>query len=82
MLKDISERIVADAEIKEANIRLMKEIKDKEKLIDDLDAFSHTVAHDHKSMLSAIVTASSLMKWGIDTMTKEEQLEVNDLITQ
>ena len=82
MLKDISERILADAEIKEANSRLLKEIQDKEKLIDDLDAFSHTVAHDLKSMLSAIVTASSLMKWGIDSMTRDEQLEVNDLISQ
>lgn len=82
MLKDISERIVAEAEIKEANIRLLAEIKEKEKLIDDLDAFSHTVAHDLKSMLSAIVTASSLMEWGIDNMTKAEQLEVNDLISQ
>lgn len=82
MLKDISERIIAEAEIKEANVRLIAEIKEKEKLIDDLDAFSHTVAHDLKSMLSAIVTASSLLKWGIDNMTKEEQLEVNDLISQ
>lgn len=82
MLKDISERILAEAEIKEANSRLLKEIEDKEKLIDDLDAFSHTVAHDLKSMLSAIVTASSLLKWGIDSMTRDEQLEVNDLISQ
>lgn len=82
VLKDITLRINADAEIKEANVRLTREIQEKEKLIGDLDAFSHTVAHDLKSVLSAIVTASGLIKWGIDNMSKSELLEVNDLISQ
>lgn len=82
MLKDITLRVKAEHETKEANVRLTKEIQEKEKLIDDLDAFSHTVAHDLKSVLSAIVTGSGLIKWGIDTMSKTELLEVNDLISQ
>lgn len=82
MLKDITLRVNAEREIKEANVRLTKEIQEKEKLIDDLDAFSHTVAHDLKSVLSAIVTGSGLIKWGIDSMSKTELLEVNDLISQ
>lgn len=82
ILKDITSRVQAEAEIKETNIRLVTEIQEKEKLIHDLDAFSHTVAHDLKSMLSAIVTASSLIKNGIDDMPKEVLLEINDLISQ
>lgn len=82
MLKDITLRVKAEHETKDANVRLTKEIQEKEKLIDDLDAFSHTVAHDLKSVLSAIVTGSGLIKWGIDTMSKSELLEVNDLISQ
>lgn len=82
MLKDITLRVKAEHETKDANVRLTKEIQEKEKLIDDLDAFSHTVAHDLKSVLSAIVTGSGLIKWGIDTMSKTELLEVNDLISQ
>jgi PAS domain S-box-containing protein len=82
MLKDITLRVKAEHETKDTNVRLTKEIQEKEKLIDDLDAFSHTVAHDLKSVLSAIVTGSGLIKWGIDTMSKTELLEVNDLISQ
>ena len=47
-----------------------------------MDAFSHTVAHDLKNMLGAIVSASSLIKSGIDSMEKEDLLEINDLINQ
>lgn len=82
ILKDISSRVRADEEIKEKNIRLVNEIQEKEKLIGDLDAFSHTVAHDLKNMLSAIVSASSLIKTGVDDMSREDLLEINDLIGQ
>ncbi len=82
IMKDISSRVRADEEIKEKNIRLINEIQEKEKLIGDLDAFSHTVAHDLKNMLSAIVSASSLIKTGVDDMSREDLLEINDLIGQ
>jgi len=82
ILKDITNRMLADEEIKEANARLVSEINEKEKLIQDLDAFSHTVAHDLKNMLSSIVSASSLIQWGIDEMPKHELLEINELIGQ
>jgi len=82
ILKDISGRVRADEEIKEKNIRLVNEIQEKEKLIGDLDAFSHTVAHDLKNMLSAIVSASNIIKTGFDNMRREDLLEINDLIGQ
>jgi PAS domain S-box-containing protein len=82
MMKDITLRVNAEEKIKETNNRLVNEIHEKEKLIGDLDAFSHTVAHDLKSMLSAIVTASGLIKWSIDGISKPEILEINDLISQ
>jgi PAS domain S-box-containing protein len=82
ILKDISSRIMADEEITETHIRLINEIQEKEQLINDLDSFSHTVAHDLKGMLSAIVSASNIIKIGIDDMSKDELLEINDLIGQ
>ena len=82
MLRDITLRVNAEEKIRETNNRLVNEIHEKEKLIGDLDAFSHTVAHDLKSMLSAIVTASGLIKWGISDMSQQEMLEINDLIAQ
>jgi len=82
ILKDVSSRIMAEEEITETHIRLINEIQEKEKLICDLDSFSHTVAHDLKGMLSAIVSASNIIKLGIDDMSKDEMLEINDLIGQ
>ena len=82
VLKDVSSRVKADEEITESHIRLINEIQEKEQLISDLDSFSHTVAHDLKGMLSAIVSASHIIKLGIDDMSKDELLEINDLIGQ
>jgi PAS domain S-box-containing protein len=80
MLKDISQRIQAEEKINRANELLISEIQEKEKLIVDLDAFSHTVAHDLKNMLGTIVTASKLIQTDFDSFSKEEILELNDLI--
>ena len=80
ILKDITRRILSEEKIRESNILLTREIQEKEKLIVDLDAFSHTVAHDLKNMLGAIVSASNLIKSGIDTFPREDLLEINELI--
>lgn len=82
IMKDITHHIHAEEKIKEANIRLTREIQEKEKLIADLDAFSHTVAHDLKNMLGSIVTASNLIKSDFDNIPKDDLLEINDLIAQ
>jgi PAS domain S-box-containing protein len=80
--KDITKRVQADEEITESQIKLINEIQEKEQLINDLDSFSHTVAHDLKGMLGAIVSASNMIKLGIDGMSKDELLEINDIIGQ
>ncbi len=80
LMNDITQHVQSEEKIKEANIRLTTEISEKEKLIVDLDAFSHTVAHDLKNMLGAIVSASSLIKSGIDSLSKDDLLEINELI--
>jgi PAS domain S-box-containing protein len=82
LMKDITHHIEVEEKIRETNVRLLEEIQEKEKLIVDLDAFSHTVAHDLKNMLGAIVSASSLIKSCIDDMSKEDLLEINDLINE
>ncbi len=82
VLKDITLRVRVDEEIKNANLRLKGEILEKEQLIGDLDAFSHTVAHDLKNMLSAIVTASGLIKSGLGEMPEEDILQINEIINQ
>ena len=81
VLKDITARILAEEKSKDATFSLMNEIQVKEKLIDDLDAFSHTLAHDLKNLLGSIVGASNMIKSDIDDMSREFLLEMNDLIT-
>ena len=49
-------------ELKESNKKLRIEIENREKLIDDLDAFAHTVAHDLKNSLGSIVSSSELIE--------------------
>jgi signal transduction histidine kinase len=80
MMKDITHHVLAERKISEANDRLTREIVEKEKLIDDLDAFSHTVAHDLQNMLGSIVGASELIQSNFDSLQKEELLEINHLI--
>lgn len=82
ILKDITRRILSEQMTKEVNTRLLQEIQEKEKLIQDLDAFSHTVAHDLKGMLSTIVSAGNLIQMAVDDISKEELLEISSLISQ
>ncbi len=83
VIKDVTRHIQAEEKIRDANELLKAEIEEKEKLIADLDAFSHTVAHDLKNMLGVIVSASGLVKSGItDGMDKADILEINDMITE
>lgn len=44
------------------NVALQHEIEEREKLIEELDAFAHTVAHDLKSPLAIIVGYGELLK--------------------
>lgn len=82
VLKDITPRVLADEAIKNSNLNLTVEIREKEKLIADLDAFSHTVAHDLKNMLGSIVSASHIIKNELTNLTHDEIMEINDLIEQ
>lgn len=80
ILQNVTQHVEAEAKIRETNSSLTLEIKEKEKLIADLDAFSHTVAHDLKNMLGAIVSATDIVKSGIEDLTQDEILEINDII--
>jgi signal transduction histidine kinase len=65
-----------EEELLEINRQLHQEIEKKEKLITDLDAFAHTVAHDIKNPLSAIVSSISLVPEALERMDREM---LNDL---
>ncbi len=46
----------------EKNLRLQEEIAEREKLIEELDAFAHTVAHDLKNPLGVVINYAQFMK--------------------
>ena len=79
-IRDITERKNAENKIQKAYEQLKEEIVEKEKLIVDLDAFAHTVAHDLKNIIGAIITSTDLMKVSILANDKEEVDEIMDLI--
>ncbi len=62
ILHDITERKRAEAE--------------REKLIQELDAFAHTVAHDIKNPLALVIGFAELLNEGLDTLPESQLREV------
>jgi signal transduction histidine kinase len=61
-------------ELKEKNTRLEQEIVEREKLIAELDAFAHTVAHDLKNPMNVTIThAQFLLNYGLKLAPQEWQ---------
>ena len=77
---DISAIINTDEELKKTNKKLIFEIEKREKLIEDLDAFAHTVAHDLRNSLSSIFSASEIMEEIIKINDKNLLCELSNLI--
>ncbi|TDO04891.1 histidine kinase N-terminal 7TM domain-containing protein [Sunxiuqinia elliptica] len=80
IFRDITEKTVYEQTISKANKQLKQEIKEKEKLISDLDAFDHTVAHDLNNVIGAIVTSTDLLQYEIDSKNHENLEEIISLI--
>lgn len=77
---DITNIRQAEDELKEINKKLVSEIKQREKLIDDLDSFAHTVAHDLKNSLGSIVSSCDVMEESIKDNETELVTEIARLI--
>jgi signal transduction histidine kinase len=80
LFHDITSIIKADEELKKTNRKLINEIEKREKLIEELDAFAHTVAHDLRSSLSSIFSASEIMEEIIKLNDKNLLCELSNLI--
>jgi PAS domain-containing protein len=60
-IHDISSIKMAENELKEINNKLIAEVEERGKLIDDLDAFAHTVAHDLRNSLGNIYSSVEMI---------------------
>ncbi|MDM8518826.1 hybrid sensor histidine kinase/response regulator [Anaerolineales bacterium HSG6] len=66
--------------LEEQNKRLQAEIIEREKLIEELDTFAHTVAHDLKNPLGVTISyAQFLSKYG-DQLTPDQLTKYTDII--
>jgi signal transduction histidine kinase len=82
LFHDITAIITAEDELKQTNTQLLVEIEKREKLIEDLDAFAHTIAHDLRNSLSSIFSASEIMEDIISQNDKDLLVELSGLINQ
>jgi len=64
------------------NARLHDEIAEREKLIEELDAFAHTVAHDLKNPLGVTITQAQFLRKFHARMPMEEFEDNLDLIVR
>lgn len=82
LLHDITRRKMFEKNLIAANEKLSREIEVREKLIDDLDSFAHTVAHDIKGNLAAIVTGQDLLRDLLRSGEYEAAEEISGLIRE
>jgi len=66
ILRDITDRKLVENALHEANTRLQQEAAQREQLIDDLDAFAHTVAHDLQNPLSVVVGYMDVLRHDLE----------------
>lgn len=69
-----------EEDLKKTNKKLLNEIEKREKLIEELDMFAHTVAHDLRNSLGSIFSASSIMEEIIKNNDKNLLFELSTLI--
>ncbi len=82
LIHDITTIKLAEDELKKSNKKLLEEIEKKEKLIEDLDSFAHTVAHDLKNSLGSIVSSSDAMTEIIQTDDTKYLMQLANLINK
>ncbi len=78
-LHDFTKRKEALLIAVESNQQLRREIKEKEKLIADLDAYARSVAHDLKNPISGMMGLCELLKSDFINHKQEEAFELLDL---
>jgi len=68
--------------LEEHNKRLQAEIIEREKLIEDLDTFAHTVAHDLKNPLGVTISYAQFINKYNDQISREELEKYTDIIVR
>ncbi len=76
LINDITSLKKTENELKDANQQLTDEVTKRDQLIDDLDSFAHTVAHDLRSSLGSLYAAGGMIR---ETIQSGEQEPLDDM---
>jgi PAS domain S-box-containing protein len=68
--------------LKQTEFRLKKEVEKRGRLIEDLDAFAHTVAHDLRNSLGSVYSASEVIHEAITEGHTDVLVEFSELIKE
>jgi PAS domain S-box-containing protein len=66
--------------LKETEQKLKKEIEERGRLIEDLDAFAHTVAHDLRNSLGSVYSSSEIIETSLEEGNTKELHEFAKII--
>ena len=80
MVVDITTKKMILDTIADSNIRRKIEITEKEKLIQDLDAYARSVAHDLKNPISSVVSLSELIQMSLAENKLDEAVEMVKMV--
>ncbi len=82
VINDVTTIREAELKLKHSNQQLIKEIRKNEKLIEDLDSFAHSVAHDLKNTLGSIYSSSEVITDSIEDNNMELTKEIAELLRE
>lgn len=68
--------------LKQTELRLKNEVEKRGRLIEDLDAFAHTVAHDLRNSLGSVYSASEVIQEAAASGNSEVLNEFSELIKE
>ncbi|OQY19326.1 MAG: hypothetical protein B6I35_11875 [Anaerolineaceae bacterium 4572_32.2] len=79
---EVMARVRAHLGLRALQKDLQREIAERDKLIAELDAFAHTVAHDLKNPLTSVIGYAQLLEQAYMTLSGEEQHRYLEMIAQ
>ena len=80
VLRDITKRMQFSEKLVSTNKELKNEIFENGKLIADLDAFAHTVAHDLRDSIGAIAASTDLIRLDINHKEYNSAIETTQMV--